>query len=334
MKIKSILSIACVFVCSYAGAQTSIVKDYKLPGKGAKQHDFLYAGEWDLRKPTEQSMFLVRGGKVVWKYSIPMKTATGMIQEFDDATLLSNGNIVYACMSGAGLITPEKNILWQYICAPGTETHSCQPIGKDSVLMVLNGLKGVGKVLIFNTATNKLLKEIAISTTGSGSHYQFRHVRITPGHKTFMIGLLNEHKVVEMDFDGKEVWSIAAKSAWSAIRLHNGNTLISGDTEGSTREVNPKGETVWEFKPADAPFKIGHSPTAQRLANGNTVITNWMADDTNTANWAGTVQLFEVTPDKKIVWALSAWKNPDLGPATSIQILDEKGNPDNGELQR
>ena len=320
-----------LFNSSFAGAQ-AINKDYKLPGAGLKQHDFVYAGEWDLRKPTAQSIFLVRGGKVVWQYSIPLRTATGDIQEFDDATLLSNGNIVYACMSGAGIVTPEKNIIWQYICAPGTQTHSCQPIGKDSVMMVLNG--AVGKVLIFNTATNTLLKEIIIPTTSTNPHVQFRHVRMTPGKKSIMVGLMGDKKVVEFDLDGKEVWSVDAPSPWSAIRLHNGNTLISGDGAGYTREVNPKGETVWEFTKADAPFKVGNTQTAQRLANGNTVICSWIAGDNNTKNWPGTVQVFEVTPAKKIVWALSAWDKPDLGPATSIQILGEPGNSDEGDMQR
>jgi len=330
MNTKSILAVILFLFCTYAGAQT-VNKDYKLPGKGLKQHDFLYAGEWDMRKPQEQSLFMVRNGKVVWQYSIPLRTATGGIQEFDDATLLSNGNIVYASMSGAGIITPEKNIIWQYICPPGTETHSCQPIGKDSVLMVLNG--PVGKVLMFNTATNTLLKEIVIPTASTSSHGQFRHVRMTK-NKTIMVGLFAEKKVVEFDLDGKEVWSVDAPSAWSAIRLHNGNTLISGDGQGYTREVNMKGETVWEFTRADAPFIIGNTQTANRLANGNTVICNWIAGNNKTEEWAGTVQVFEVTPDKKIVWALSSWDKPDLGPSTYIQLLDEPGDPDNGELQR
>jgi len=270
MKTKSILSLILFLFCANAGAQT-FTKDYKLPGKGLKQHDFLYAGEWDMRKPQAQSLFMVRNGKVVWQYSIPLRTATGGIQEFDDATLLSNGNIVYACMSGAGIITPEKNIIWQYFCAPGTETHSCQPIGKDSVLMVLNG--PVGKVLIFNTETNKLLKEIVIPTASTSPHGQFRHVRWTK-NKTIIAGLFAEEKVVEFDLDGKEVWSVNASSAWSAIRLHNGNTLISGDGKGYTREVNPKGETVWEYTREDAPFVIGDTQSANRLANGNTVICN------------------------------------------------------------
>ena len=310
-------------------AQTK--KGYKLPGKGLKQHDFVYVGEWDTRKPKAQSIFVVRNGKVIWQYSIPLRTATGGIQEFDDATLLSNGNIVYACMSGAGIITPKKNIIWQFICPPGTETHSCQPIGKDSVLMVLNG--SIGKVLIFNTETNKLLREVVIPTTSTNSHGQFRHVRWTK-NKTIMVGLMAEKKVVEFDLNGKEIWSVDAPSAWSAIRLHNGNTLISGDGQGYTREVNPKGETVWEFTRADAPFTIGNTQTANRLANGNTVICNWIAGKNKTEEWAGTVQVFEVTPDKKIVWALSSWDKPDLGTATYIQLIDEPGNPVNGDLQR
>jgi hypothetical protein len=330
MKTRLLLSALFFMFCFFSGAQT-INKDFVLPGKGMYQHPFLFVGEWDVRNPTAQSMFLVRDSKIVWQYSIPQRTATGHIQEFDDVTLLSNGNIVYACMSGAGIITPEKNILWQYICPEGTETHSCQPIGKDSVLMVLNGFPG--KVLIFNTATNTLLKEIVIPSNSTSTHGQFRHVRITTD-KTIMVGLFAEKKVVEFTLDGKEVWSVDAPSAWSAIRLHNGNTLISGDGMSYTREVNMKGETVWELTQADVPFKLYNNQTATRLANGNTVITNWCAGNKNTEEWAGTVQVFEVTPDKKVVWALSSWKNPDLGPCTYIQLLDQPGNPDNGELQR
>src|SRR3954470_3661819 len=43
----------------------------KLPGHGLAQHDFLYSGEFDTRNK-EQTMFLVRGGKVVWTYRIPI----------------------------------------------------------------------------------------------------------------------------------------------------------------------------------------------------------------------------------------------------------------------
>ena len=95
-----------VFLNNIAAQMTT--NPYKLPGKGLKQHPFLYVGEWDNRYPKSQKMTIVRNGKVVWQYSIPIRTATGNIQEFDDATMLPNGNIVYACMSGAGIITPKR----------------------------------------------------------------------------------------------------------------------------------------------------------------------------------------------------------------------------------
>jgi alpha-glucosidase len=57
-----------------------------LPGKGLAQHDFLYCGEWDTRRPA-QTMAIVKGGQVTWSYDIPNA------QEYGDCTLLTNGNI-------------------------------------------------------------------------------------------------------------------------------------------------------------------------------------------------------------------------------------------------
>ena len=297
-----------------------------LPGQGPAQHPFLYAGEWDTRKPLEQSMFIVRDGKVVWQYTMPLRTPTGSIQEFDDATLLSNGNIIFSKMSGAGMVSLDKKIVWEYPAPPGTEIHSCQSIGKDRVLIMRNG--NPAQAMIIDTATGKIEKEIPIPTTVKGTHGQFRHIRMTKAG-TILVPHMSEGKVVEYDLDGKDVWSVKAQSAWSAVRLKNGNTLIAGDARKYVREVNPKGETVWELAQADVPdIKLFNTQTANRLANGNTVICNWCAGNNKTQEWAGTVQVFEVTPDKKVVWALSSWKDPDLGPSTSIQLLDEPGAPE------
>jgi hypothetical protein len=181
------------------------------------------------------------------------------------------------------------------------------------------------EAMILNTATGRVEREIPIPTTVTGTHGQFRHIRMTKAG-TLLVPHLSEGKVVEYDLDGKVVWSVAAKTPWQAVRLKNGNTLIAGDASRYAREVNAKGETVWEFTPADAPgYKLGNFQTADRLANGDTVITLWIAGDNDTTHWPGTVQVLEVTPAKRIVWALSSWKDPDLGPATSIQLLDEPG---------
>lgn len=292
-----------------------------LPGGGLAQHPFLYAGEWDTRKPN-QSIFLVRDGRIAWSASIPLHPRPGANQEFDDATLLPSGNIIFSRMSGAGELSPDKKLLWDYPAPPGTEIHSIQAIGGDRVLIMRNG--NPAQAMIINTSSGATEKVIPIPTAVTATHGQFRHVRMTAAG-TLLVPHLGEGKVVEYGLDGTVLWSVPAKSPWSAVRLSNGNTLIAGDWSGYVREVNPGGETVWEFTQADVPnIRLFNTQTASRLANGDTLITNWCAGDKNVGEWPGTVQVLEVTRDKRVVWALRAWKDPaDLGPASSIQLLDE-----------
>ena len=107
------------------------------------------------------------------------------------------------------------------------------------------------------------------------------------------------------------------------MRLKNGNTLISGNQHGYVREVNSKGETVWEIDKEDLPgIKLYTIQEVTRLANGNTLINNWPGG-LPLEEWPNVVQLIEVTPDKKVVWALRDWTI--LGPASSTQLLDERG---------
>jgi len=302
-----------------------------LPGLGLAQHPFLYAGEWDTRKPM-QSMFLVREGKVIWQYSIPLHLPDKRIQEFDDATLLSDGNIIFSRMSGAGMVSPDKKLVWEYAAPPGTEIHSIQSIGKDRVLIMRNG--NPAQAMIFNTASNTVERVIPIPTTVKGTHGQFRHIRMTPAG-TILVPHMSEGKVVEYDLNGRVVWSVSAPHPWQAVRLKNGDTLISGDAAKYVREVDLKGETVWELSQADVPgIRLGNIQSAGRLANGNTVLCNWIAGHNDYANWTNSIQVFEVTPSKKVVWALREWQNPDLGPATSIQLLDEPANPESLDQQR
>jgi hypothetical protein len=269
----------------------------------------------------EQSIFIVRNGKVAWQYTMPIRTASGGIQEFDDATLLPNGNVVFSKMSGAGMVSAEKKILWEYVAPPGTEVHSCQWIGNDRVLIMRNG--NPAQAMIFNTVTGAVEKEIPIPTTVTNTHGQFRHIRLTR-QKTLLVPHLGENKVVEYDLDGRVLWSVAAPTPWQAVRLKNGNTLIAGDRNHYAREVDANGVTVWEFTQADVPdIRLGGIQTANRLPNGNTVITNWIAGEKDTSQWHGTVQVLELTSDKRAVWLLSSWDAPDLGPATSIQLLDD-----------
>jgi PQQ-like domain len=289
-----------------------------LPGKGLAQHDFFYAGE-----AKTQDMYLVRKGKVVWEFHDPAGKG-----EISDAVLLSNGNVLFAHQYGVKLIDRNKKVLWKYDAPPNTEIHTAQPIGKNRVLYVQNG--DPAKVVVVNIVTGKTEREFVVPVKDPKSvHGHFRHARLTAAG-TLLVAHMDMGKVVEYDSTGKELWSnTPGGSVWSADRLKNGNTLIAGG--GRVREVNPAGATVWEFTSADVPdYLFNSTQIAQRLPNGNTLINTWFNQWNAPADpVTAPVQALEVTPDKKIVWALRAWGNPvDLGPSTTIQLLDARSVPE------
>ena len=237
-------------------------------------------------------------------------------------------------MSGATLINADRQTLWHYDAPKGFEVHVAQPLGSDRAMIIQNG--NPAKMMIFNTTTGQLMKEMVLPTGNPlKTHGQFRRVRMTAAG-TLLAAHMDNNKVAEYDLDGKEVWSLAVPSPWAAVRLKNGHTLVTSN-KGFIREYTAKGETAWEFTQADVPeIKLFSLQEANRLANGNTIISNWCPNGLKDPKaWRDSVQVLEVTPDKMVVWALRAWDDPaNLGPATNIQLLDEPGAPENGDQQR
>jgi hypothetical protein len=293
-----------------------------LPGKGLAEHDFVYSGESHERK-----IFLVRGGRVVWSYDDPAGKG-----EISDMVVLSNGNILFAHQFGLTEIAPDKRVVWNYVPPAGHEVHTAVPIGMDRVLYIENG-DPAAMLRVVNIGTGAVEKEFALPVKHPVQvHPQFRHARLTP-QGTLLVAHMDLGKVVEYDADGHELWSFPAPGAWSANPLANGNVLIT-DRIG-VREVTRRGDAVWSWTPADAAgYKFAALQNAWRLKNGDTVINNWVNEwnyadrDKHPADAPGSVQAIEVTPEKKIVWALREWgPEVNLGPATSIQFLDQGDGP-------
>ena len=286
----------------------------ELPGNGLARHPMVYIGEGD------NTIYLVDKGTIIWTYQ------TGLGNELDDVWLMTNGNLLFSRMSYVEIVTPDKKVVWHRDAPPGTEIHTCQPLGLDKVMLVENGLPA--KLLVINIKTGKTEVEHEIPDAGPVVHPQFRRARVTAAG-TYLLPFLEMNKVVGFDEHFKPIWTYEISSPWAAIRLRNGNTLITDEKDRLAREVNAKGETVWEYSlRADLPASLvmPGSQSNVRLTNGNTVICS------RGGNGAG-LQLIEVTPDKKIVWALYDWKS--LGPATAVQMLDDACVPEKpGDCQR
>jgi hypothetical protein len=325
MRVKRIIFAVCgcvLAVIETAGAEFAQTESTPpdvgvLPGKGLAQHDFLFAGEAKNRR-----VFIIRKGRVVWSYDDPSGRG-----EISDAVLLSNGNVLLAHQYAVKLISPEKRILWNLDAPKGTEIHTAVPIGHEYVLYVQNGDPALVRVV--NITSGEAKKEFRVPVGNpKNPHGHFRHARLTaPG--TLLLAHMDLNKISEYNSNGQEVWSLPCEGPWGVTPLKNGNFLVVGKKD--IREIKPGGETVAIFTREDAlPYKLSSLQLAWRLPNGNTLINNWVNE------WSGPIdrthppiQAVELTPQKQLVWVLRSWADPDLGPATTIQVLDEPEAPEN-----
>lgn len=288
--------------------------DLHFPGRGIAEHPMLYIGEGCNR------MFLVNEGKVIWSYD------TGSGWEYDDIWMKKNGNIVFSRMYWAGEVTPDKRLIWRYNAKWGEELHTIQPIDSERVLMVVSG--HTPYAVIVNTVTGQTEYRHNVPFEKPGNpHGQFRRFRMT-GKNTFLVPYMRLNQVVEYDMDFKPLWEYAIDKPWAAIRLNNGNTLITNEKHILTREVSPDGRTVWEMAMNELPaeYRLHDCQSCVRLKNGNTIFCSRGNDGLSP-------QLVEVTREKEVVWVLNDWR--ELGPCTAIQVLDDPGDPEiPGECER
>jgi len=90
-------------------------------------------------------------------------------------------------------------------------------------------------------------------------------------------------------------------------------------------EVDRKGRIVWQLTNADLPQPWLKDPCgAQRLANGNTVITSYAAGEQK-------VKLLEVDRSKKVVWT---HEEPRSGGIHEFQILTTNGRKERWPAMR
>ncbi len=115
------------------------------------------------------------------------------------------------------------------------------------------------------------------------------------GHILYTVG--SKGKVVEVDADGKEVWTFSAglEHPLAAQRLPSGNTLIGDAKQGRVLEVEKGGKIVWEYQSADL------SSMRMRNANRTDAGTTLIAVE-------AVAKLIEVDKDKKIIWQ---WQAPE-----------------------
>ena len=256
-------------------------------------------------------------GKAEWEY--PAASC-------NDLWVLPNGNLLFNTGHGVKEITLEKKVVFSY--ESKSEIYACQRLANGNTFI---GECNNGR-LIEVDPSGKTVKELRLLPEGQdGGHSYMRNARIL-ANGNYLVTHYGGQKVVEYDAEGKVLRDIPAPGGpHSAIRLPNGNTLIScGDMvkEGNRIiEVDKDGKTVWAVRHDELPgISLKFLAGFQRLSNGNTVISNWLGH----GQFGQAPHLIELTRDKKVVWTFA--DHQTMKTISSIQLLDEPGDPIKGEL--
>ncbi len=271
-------------------------------------HSFLATGG--------ETYILDGNGKVTWSY--PKSTRDGWV--------LSNGNILLALSKsndGGSVVevTREGKTVFEF---KGTqsEVNTAQALDNGNILLTEAGDK---PRLLEVTREGKIAVDVALQAQTKDHHLQTRMARKLK-NGNYLVPQLLDKVVREYQPDGKVVWEVATPNwPFTAIRLDDGHTLINCTVGNLSIEVDASGKTVWQVSNDDFPSKpFDDACGAQRLPNGNTVITAYHTGP-------GKVRLFEVTRDKQIVWTHVSDRKAGIH---HFQILDTNGKPVEGRPLR
>lgn len=257
-----------------------------------------------------------------------------------DIHLLDDGHVLV--QQGAAKIAeidPEtKAVVWSYDSATQNgnagkrvEVHAFQPLD-DGRLMIAES--GVARIIEVDRQ-GTLLKQIKLRTDHPDPHTDTRLARKL---KTGNYLVCQEGDGAVREYDGESgniVWDFPVplfgrqpagghgpeafgNKCFAAVRLANGNTLISTGNGHSVLEVTPDKKIIWQIEQRDLPgITLAWVTTLEVLPNGHYLIGNCHAGPENP-------QLIELDPKtKRVVWKFHDFAT--FGNDVSNSIIQDAG---------
>ena len=152
------------------------------------------------------------------------------------------------------------------------EVHAFQRLANGLTMIVESGPARIIEV----DSDGKIQKQIALKIDHPNPHTDTRLARkLENGHYLVAHEGANQ-VVREYDTEGKVVWEFkTGTKVYSALRLKNGNTLLGMGDGHRVVEVNREGKTVWSVEEKELPgCTLAWVTMVERLSNGNTFIVN------------------------------------------------------------
>jgi hypothetical protein len=276
-------------------------------------HSFLGVGK------ANQVVIVGEDGSIEWQLPVPAS----------DGWILPSGNVLLALYPTAefpagGVAEVDrktKAIVWSYQ-GQQKEISTVEPLANGTFLVAELGPEP--RAIVINRE-GEVLRTTPLACQKANAHMQTRMLRVLPNGNYIAPHLLDFAVKEYNSKTGKVVREFRTddrgqeKRDWpfTAIRLKNGNTLIACTNGNRIIEIDPKGSIVWSVTNEDLGEPLFNDACgAQRLPNGNTVVTSYHAT-------GDAVKLFEITREKNVVWRYS-----DMSAGFHhFQILSTNGVP-------
>ena len=261
------------------------------------KHSFLACGQ--------NTYIMGADGKPSWTH--PAATRDGYV--LDDGEIILTLSKSKRFRGGAVVsVAPngKETLIWK---GTQSEVNSAQSTA-DGTFVITEA--GNNPRLIEVSAAGEVMIEFPLACQKQNHHMQTRMARkLSDG--TYLAPHLLNFAVFHYARDGKVLGNLDTTipgdtkhkiHSWpfTAIRHRDGHTLVCCTHGNRVVDFDANGKIVWTLTNNDLPGNWLQDPCGgQVLSNGNVVITSYAAGRTDRHS----PKLFEVTPDKKVVWKYS-----------------------------
>lgn len=266
--------------------------------------------EWEMKIGPLHDLHLLENGNVL------LQTSWTFIAEIDQAT----GQAVWQYDALVDNTTENGKV----------EIHAFQRLDNGNTMVAESGRRRIVEV----DPGGEIVHEVMLKVEKPHPHHDTRLARQL-ANGNYLVCHENDGVVREYGRDGRIHWEYEiplfgrepvgghgaeafGNQCFAALRLENGNTLISTGNGHSLIEVTSRKEIVWRLESDDLPgITLAWLTTIQRLPNGNVVFGNCHAGPDNP-------QVIEITRDKQVVWTFHDFER--FGNAlTNTQVSSTNG---------
>ena len=242
-----------------------------------------------------------------------------------DGYVLKNGNILICWADEVREYNKKKEVILKY---KRSEEHmelgTAVRLSNGNTMITESGTQP--RIVEINKK-GEVIKSIPLQPETDNVHMQTRMARKLK-NGNYLVPHLLAFAVKEYQPDGTIVKTFSTDytafggreaKTWpfTAIRIKNGNTLVTLTNGNRVVELDADGEIIWQIDNSIFDGNPLVDPCgAQRLPNGNTVIASYGAQNG--------IKLFEVDKNKNIVWTYTDYR------AHHFQILTTNGKPVKG----